>query len=320
MAGELPSYKDLPVVPGAPPHSAWGLWGPEDQLGCLNLLGPEQTRRATAAVRVGETIGLNARLDIFDPPLFGRSPHRHDVEAFGKAADIRDETLSGLNTQASSQWDGFRHVKSRWYGYYNGLEESALGIEAWARRGIAGRGILLDVEAWRDAEGRSFAHATSDPIPVAELEGLLAARRIDVEPGDILVVHTGWLGWAAEQEGPVDKAAPGLRPGRDMLEFLWNLHPAGVVSDTPSLEVWPPAALATPEQRAQAREDPQAIVDVFMHSELLALLGLPLGELWDTGPLARRLRERGGHDFLLASAPMHIPHGVATISNAVAVV
>ena len=31
----------------------WGRWGPEDQLGCLNLIGPEQRKRAVGLVTDG---------------------------------------------------------------------------------------------------------------------------------------------------------------------------------------------------------------------------------------------------------------------------
>lgn len=40
---ELPSYRELPVRPDAPPGSSWGLWGDDDQLGTLNLLTDERT-------------------------------------------------------------------------------------------------------------------------------------------------------------------------------------------------------------------------------------------------------------------------------------
>jgi hypothetical protein len=40
---ELPSYRQLPVRPEAPPGSSWGLWGDDDQLGTLNLLTDERT-------------------------------------------------------------------------------------------------------------------------------------------------------------------------------------------------------------------------------------------------------------------------------------
>jgi hypothetical protein len=31
----LPHFGALPVTPGAPPRSAWGLWGESDELGTL---------------------------------------------------------------------------------------------------------------------------------------------------------------------------------------------------------------------------------------------------------------------------------------------
>lgn len=34
----LPQFKDLPLQPNDPPHSAWGLYGSHDQLGTLNRL------------------------------------------------------------------------------------------------------------------------------------------------------------------------------------------------------------------------------------------------------------------------------------------
>lgn len=32
----LPKFSDLPLNVGDPPHSAWGLYGKDDQLGTLN--------------------------------------------------------------------------------------------------------------------------------------------------------------------------------------------------------------------------------------------------------------------------------------------
>ncbi|KAL8694634.1 MAG: hypothetical protein Q9218_000729 [Villophora microphyllina] len=49
MAGamSLPDFNDLPLNPGNPPHSAWGLYGTHDQLGTLDRLTDELV--ATAA-------------------------------------------------------------------------------------------------------------------------------------------------------------------------------------------------------------------------------------------------------------------------------
>ncbi len=66
---ELPSYDELPVKEGAPPRSAWGLWGDDDELGCLNLLTPERVAAAAELVRKGAVFPLNLRIDRPDPPL-----------------------------------------------------------------------------------------------------------------------------------------------------------------------------------------------------------------------------------------------------------
>jgi hypothetical protein len=48
-AQDLPSYDDIPAVPGMPHGCAWGLWdknGEKDQLGSLNLLTSEVVQEA----------------------------------------------------------------------------------------------------------------------------------------------------------------------------------------------------------------------------------------------------------------------------------
>src|SRR2546425_7695276 len=72
----LPSYSDLPVKTGAPAGSAWGLFGEDDQIGCLNLLTPRRVIAAAKLVRKGAVFPLNLSIDQPDPPLFGRGAPR----------------------------------------------------------------------------------------------------------------------------------------------------------------------------------------------------------------------------------------------------
>lgn len=39
---KLPSYDELPIDSKYPDHTAWGLWGDDDNLGTLNLLTEER--------------------------------------------------------------------------------------------------------------------------------------------------------------------------------------------------------------------------------------------------------------------------------------
>ena len=47
----LPDYDDLPIRPGKPPRSAWGVWGDDDELGAINLLTPDRVRAGLACAR-----------------------------------------------------------------------------------------------------------------------------------------------------------------------------------------------------------------------------------------------------------------------------
>ena len=42
----IPSFSELPLRKDDPPHSAWGLYGEDDQLGTLNRLTDETVLRS----------------------------------------------------------------------------------------------------------------------------------------------------------------------------------------------------------------------------------------------------------------------------------
>lgn len=317
---QLPSYEQLRDRDGAPDGSSWGLWGRDDVFGTLNLLNPQRIIDAAGEVREGLTLSLNASLTAFEPPLFGREPLKHDVKAFSDGR-VRDETISDFNTQCSSQWDGFRHVKSSPHGFYNGQLESDLSVSDWSRRGIVGRGVLLDAERWFAESGRPIVQTEPFAIGVEDLAGMIGALERPLCEGDILVLHTGWLDYRVANPDPSGGSfrSPGLEPSPDMLAFLWDTHCAAIVADNPSLEIWPPGANADKATRAAARASKSDNAHIFMHYQLIGLLGMAVGELWDTGPLARECRRLGRSSFLLTSAPMNLADGVASPANALAI-
>jgi hypothetical protein len=323
--GDLPRYDDLVERSDAPAGSSWGVWGADDRLGCLNnLLSRESVLRAAAAVRKGDVFPLNLPLDEPSPPLAGRAAFRHEVQWI--PGDLgHDEELSGLNTQSSSQWDGFRHVRHPEHGFYNGLGDEEHGVGWWAQRGIVGRGVLADVARWRARRGIPLDMGATDPIEADELQTVLDDSGATVLPGDVLLIRTGWIEWYRELDASARAQlaeryrSPGLRASADMSRLLWDLHIAAVVSDNPALEAWPPGVLASSEQRAAMRIDPTAVVDVSLHFSLLPLLGLPIGELWDLEALALDCAADGVPYAMLTSAPLNLPRGVASPANAIAI-
>ena len=304
-------YRDLPVLMGDYRH-AWGEFPDGDQFGCLSRITPEARRTALATVREGRTVGLSLPLDLPDPPMFGREPYEHVVFAPGR--NNLDDRLEGFFLQASTQWDGFRHVRAREHGFWQGHPgefdgTDDLGIQAWAQTGIVGRGVLLDLsQPYRDlvAAGRNDADHI---IEVADLEAAAEEAGVEVRPGDVLCLRTGWLerylsgdpGERRELAGT--RRWPGLSSAADMAERLWDWGIAAVVADNPAVEFAP------------GRKDRGSL-----HRRLIPLLGLPLGELFDLEELTAACRERGSWEFLFVGIPLNLPGGVGSPGNAVAMI
>lgn len=319
MHDELPSYDQLPVREGAPLGSAWGLFGDGDQIGCLNLLTPDCVREAAGLVKRGSVFALGLPITLPCPALFGREVIRHEILVSGGGL-VRDDRIDRLWPQASSQWDGFRHVRHPTDGFYNGVKDeeigqdegSHLGIDHWARRGIAGRGVLLDVARYLDEAGSPLDPCKSTVIDREDLTSCAESQGVDLHLGDILLVRTGWLQWYLEKatpdmrqelggdEGVRKLVSPGLGPADEMAEYLWDLHVAAVAADNPALEPWP-------------------LAGGFLHFRLLPHFGLPIGELWYLEDLAVDCAADGVYEFLLTSAPLNVPGGVASPPNALAI-
>jgi kynurenine formamidase len=318
---KLPPYRQLPVKMGAPERSAWGLFGDDDQLGCLNLITPEKTREAAKLVRNGAVFPLNLRLDEPSPPMYGRQPVKHSLIDLGGGV-ARDDYLDSFWPQASSQWDGFRHIRHPRDGFYNGVKDDEvvtgdrgkLGMENFARKGIATRGVLADLERYLKAQGAPLDMNSSRMVGAAEVQACLRAQEVAVKPGDIILFNFGWLRWYLSEATDEERERlggdamagsvryPGLGPADELVEYLWDLHVAAAAADNPGLDAWPP----TPEHG-------------WMHFHLLPLLGIPIGELWYMQELADDCAADGVYEFMLTSAPLHMPGGVGSPPNALAI-
>ncbi|KAH6629651.1 hypothetical protein C7974DRAFT_190611 [Boeremia exigua] len=320
----FPKRAQLPVIAGTPEGSAW-FWGDSDELGRLNLLTPERILKATLEnVKTGSVVSLDLPLSEPSPPLFGRRSVEHKITSIGKGA-FDDETT--INTQSSSQWDGFRHFADPQSGYfYNGIvseeigrdegsdggpgRSRRLGIDAWARHGIVGRGVLIDVYGWAQTH-TPFDPFTEHAITASDLRACAESQSTTFQTGDIILIRTGWLarhnGFTVEQKqdrstlGIMEHQYVGLEASEDMKDFLHDSYFAAAVADNASLEVWPPKS-----------------VEASLHASLLPLWGMPIGELWDLEGLSEKCRQENRWTFLLTSSPANVPGGVGSPPNALA--
>lgn len=319
-AAALPRYRDLPVgLTGA--RTAWGLFDADDGLGLINLQTPARVARGLSLARTGQLFALSAPADLFDPPFFGhRGGPRHTVLRRGPQAF--DDVLDGYFPQASSQWDGLGHIGVADSVFYGGARADQVAdgtrnsVDAWAVKGIAGRGILLDVSdapQLAPADGK-YPLGETTPITVDDLERARERTGLEFETGDILLLHTGFVGWyetlsQAERVALVANGTrnAGLERSERTVEYLWDLHISALVIDNVAIEAWPPD------------RSPAAQPYGFLHQILIGELGMALGELWRLGDLAASCAADGVYECAVVSAPMRSHAGIGSPANALAI-
>lgn len=329
-----------------PEGSNWGDFGDDDQLGRLNLLTEENTLRAAREIRVGRRFCLSLPLNIPAtnatnarrlPPVLkpvvrdGHVVFNLPLSTFdpGNTGVVSDDAVL-LYNQHSSQWDSFGHMGATFDAngdgeaepvQYNGFsvldphgrgsqgEVGAvnLGIEHMARQAVQGRGVLLDLH-------RHFGFS-SHPVSGADLEAILVADDVTIEPGDILCIYTGYADKLIEQGDGVAEDLPRTHcpalDGRDasLLQWITDSGVAAIVCDNRAVE-YEHGPLPAGEHGPHLP----------LHEHCLFKLGIHLGEMWYLTELAAWLRANHRSRFFLTAPPLHLPGAVGSPANPVATV
>ena len=339
-----------------PAGSTWGDFGPDDQIGRLNLLTPGKVKQGVAEVREGLAFCLSLPLDY--PGGNKLNPRRHPprldstyrdgkpnmnfplVKLGQRATDVICDDQVQLCLQYSTQWDSLAHVGS-WFDadgdgvaervYYNGyradehiigavrylgevIEDPCgphvgakfLGIENIAAKGVQGRGVLADLHA----------HCGDARVAVGYdmLMRVLDADRVTVEPGDMLLLHTGFGSVIMRMNRAPDahtlEHSCACLDGRDekLLQWITDSGIAALIADNYAVEQIP----AKPKEGSRP--------DLPLHEHCLFKLGVPLGELWWLRDLATWLRANGRSRFLLTAPPLRLPGAVGSPATPVATV
>ena len=317
----IPTYAELLNRTDAPAGSAWGVFGPSDQLGSLNHMTRERVLAALKLAKRGATFSLDYPINHFPPNAF-RKLATHVI--FGRHKDMRDDYLDSYYLQGSSQLDGLRHRRHTVHGFYNGTPDEAievghpeLGIQHWAEQGIVGRGVLVDVERHLARIGRRLNYDAGEPFTVATVDDAAAAEGIEFRPGDIVLLRGGWAKYFFAMP-PEERAARraktaasnGLLQSRDTAAWLWDHQFTLVAADNAAVETVPvadPVPFATETDRG------------LMHQELIALLGIALGELFRLDELAEDCVRDGVYEFLFVAKPIALIGGVGSPANALVV-
>lgn len=288
--------------------SNWGRWGEGDRIGTLNHITPDRVRAAGAAIRSGEIFNLGLTLGSGGPQVGvgGRTNPIHHMSLtpgdFSGRADgmlFADDYIT-MPLQCATQWDGLAHA-----GYdgllYNGVPAATvttrqgsteLSIDKIAARGVAGRGVLLDVARALGVERLEAGRA----ITPADLDLAAQQQGTEVLPGDIVLFRTGWM-----RTFTVDGDArrywngePGL--ALECASWLHKRDVSAVCSDNWGIEVMQPDGGPATE----------------VHAVLIRDMGMTLGELFVLDELAEACAARGDWTFFFTAPPLLVAGGVGS--------
>src|SRR5262249_26197404 len=209
----LPSRED--VLSQLGDRRNWGRWGPDDQVGAVNLITPAKRRAAAALVRSGRAVSLSREFPTTPHPGNPQpSQHWMKVGPRGTGGFAADFYGSYYHGWASTHLDALCHTWDE-HGMWNGRDpgrEITLdgarfgGVHHW-KDGIVTRGVLLDVPRHR---GEPFVRQER-PVHGWELEAIAMADGLVLEPGDAVCVYSGREAWQAAH--PERAYGPDPRPG-----------------------------------------------------------------------------------------------------------
>ena len=316
-----PRYADLAM--NTPPGSSWGVFTDDPGRGTANFADAECVAKAAASVVRGRTFNLDYSLGAFDPPM-AKARRAPEHEILSAHPEARDDVLREFFLQATSQVDGLRHRRASGYGFYNGVADNEihpgkpeLGVQLWAEQPIAGRGILLDIAGLLADRGEALEHIHGPTLDVHHLDAACTRQNVDIERGDIVMVHTGWAQWFLDSSADVRtqvrtaRRATGFRQTKELGEWIWDHQVAVFATDTFAVEVLP--VDEDSEFRQSAPED-----NGMMHQELIAKLGVVLGELWNLGELVEDSVRTDQWDAMCVIKPLNLVGGVGSPPNATA--
>jgi kynurenine formamidase len=316
----------------------WGRWGDEDQVGTLNLLTPERVSRAAGLIQTGERYSLALPIGVPVPGgsaasdmgsrrtmnraqlfhFFGcsagdgvlgdpKAQYTVDEEARYEYSD--DFLLIAL--QHTTQLDGFGAGTG--HALYNGYWAGLVTARSGARRlgihhraqGVVGRALLLDVARYLRVERLPDRFRIGPEL----LLEVAAAQDVEIEPGDILLVRTGWLGWwFAAAEAERSAANPSLAPGiaAAAIPLLAERDVAMIAFDNVTSEV-----MEDDEESGTAR--------LRFHIAALRDLGLQVGEYFDLDDVAAACDGDGRYAMFFVAAPLPVVGGAGSPLNPIVI-
>lgn len=279
-------------------------WGAGDQRGSGNHMRPETVLGAARLIKTGEVFELGRVLSESMPLPAGRrfevltKRTRNDPGTNRRGSN--EELVVAEIGQVGTQFDTFSHqmIGSSMYNCFT-LDETAsrtgftkLGVEQVGA--LVTRGVLLDIAALKGVPMLADTHE----ITPQDLQEALAAQKLTLQPGDAVLIHTGWGTLWGKDNARYQRGSPGI--GAAAAEWLARQDPMLVGADNTAVEISP-----NPDRQLAGP----------VHQIMLVVNGIHLLENVRLDELAARR----AYEFALIVEPLKIQGGTGSTVAPVAI-
>ena len=192
-------------------------WGADDELGAANWMKPETVLRAARLIRTGEVFELGQVLSTDPQETYfntGRSFNTYTKPSLPQPnrRNSNEELVVTELGQIGTQFDGFTHQMYdgsfyncfRFNDLYTRNGFTKLGIENVGT--LMTRGVMIDVAALQGVDTLPESYA----ITPEDLQQALARQNLTLQPGDAVLIHTGWGKHIGRDNARYGRNWPGL--------------------------------------------------------------------------------------------------------------
>lgn len=275
--------------------SNWGRWGPDDQLGAVNLITRTKRREALALAVTGDVVSLLRPISLSEPP--------DDPASTSAFVNLRVSSIDAgfLMKRQQLAYHGsiLSHLDALCHAYhegkvYNGVALEEVFEEGGCRRmgisglanGIVTRAVLLDIPRLKGLD----ALPDGTHVYPADIEAWEREAGVRISAGDAILLRTGrWVN--GNSSGYDITVAPWLKERDVALVGSDGVQDVGQIPGT----VLP------------------------FHKLVLVALGANIFDNLDLEAVAETAARLDRWEFLLVAAPMPNPGGTGSPLNPLAI-
>jgi kynurenine formamidase len=191
-------------------------WGAADERGSANHMKPAAVLNAAKLIKTGEVIELahvlGPSMAFFGTRRFDVHTKRTFMNQFSNMRGSNEEIVITELGQVGTQLDGFAHQThlNSWYNCVK-VDENVErgGFKKFGIHNVGAlvtRGVMIDVAGYKGVEmlGDNYE------ITVEDLEGALKKQNMTLQPGDAVIINTGWGKLYGKDNPRYVRSCPGI--------------------------------------------------------------------------------------------------------------